>query len=223
MNNSIPDIFISYSTEDVDWVTGLAQALTDCGYSVWWSRKLKAGENYHAGIENALKTARCVVTVWSPAAATSEWVLAESNHARKRGVLVPLVYLPTEIPLGFQARHYTKLQDWLGDVNETGFQDLLRGIESVLQQHDSQDENPKLTPTAPQGGSKTLKIPNRELPKIALATLFCLFVILALIFWGGSTPKKDSSINSDGDLTIKASGNSKVQVNTGDGKVQQKD
>lgn len=212
MNDSIPDIFISYSSKDVEWVAVLAQALTDCGYSVWWDQELRVGENYHKAIEKALKSARCVITVWSPTAVESEWVVAESNHAKDRRVLVPLVYRTAEIPLAFQARQNADLQGWWGDANEAGFQELLRGIEGVLHQP-TKTNRPSLKHSMLVKNTPWLRIGRKPIYLITVGVLLCL--VLAIVFL--SQDKTSGGMQAGGDISI-GSGNI---INMGDGDVNQ--
>lgn len=132
MNEQAPDIFISYSSKDRAWVSGLANALEACGFNVWWDKDLLAGDNFYTEIEGMLDKAGCVVTVWSENSVKSEWVLPESKRGISRKAWVPVMYQPTSIPLAFDTRHHADLQAWRGDVNEECFQSLLRAIEKVL-------------------------------------------------------------------------------------------
>lgn len=132
MTDTCPDIFISYSSKDYNWVYTLATALNNCGYNVWWDRKLLPGQNFHEHIQNALDTARCVITIWSKTSIKSHWVLGESSQAQERKVLIPVLYQDIRIPTAFQALHNADMQDWDGDIDSTAFRQLLRAINSIL-------------------------------------------------------------------------------------------
>lgn len=221
MSDQIPDIFISYSSKDRAWVAGFAKALSACGYKVWWDRELLPGENYHKEIETALNQSRCVVTVWSEHSVESKWVLAESGRADKRGVLIPVIYQPATIPLAFDTYHNADLQPWQGDLDDAGFQQLLRSIVRVTQ------KNPVSTGKTPATGfmtkppKKILSDPSRH-NLIVAGLVLCLIAVAA--FWFSSTGTKserDSSIHAEGDLKFEASGDGSVVVTTGDGQVNQ--
>lgn len=220
MSEQGSDIFISYSSKDHAWVSGLAQALVACGYRVWWDRHLLAGENFHKEIERALNAARCVVTVWSEHSIESKWVVAESGQGDKRGVLIPLVYRPANIPLAFQTYHNADFQQWRGGVDEDCFQSVLRSIERVL-------KRPVMDTSRIQGQNFMQKPPvsgeqrNYRGYLILAGVILCLAVIVALAFQGKQSPERDSSIKPTGDFKIEASGDSKVNVITGDDQVQQ--
>ena len=85
----MPDVFISYAREDRDRARLLADALQDRGWSVWWDRKIVAGEAFDQTIEQQLETAGSVVVLWSAHSIGSEWVRNEAGLASEREVLVP--------------------------------------------------------------------------------------------------------------------------------------
>lgn len=221
MSDQIPDIFISYSSKDRAWVAEFAKVLTTCGYKVWWDRELLPGENYHKEIEAALNKARCVVTVWSEYSVESKWVLAESGRADKCGVLIPVVYRPAVIPLAFDTSHNADLQHWQGDLDDVGFQQLLRSIVRVTQKNPVNTEAVSTAGFMPKPPKTILNHPARN--NLMLAGLVLCLVTIA-IFWFSSTgtnPERDSSIHSEGDLKFEASGDGNVVVTTGDGQVIQ--
>ena len=52
------DVFISYASEDCEWVSGLALALEEQGWSVWWDREdLIAGGDFENDIQEAINAA----------------------------------------------------------------------------------------------------------------------------------------------------------------------
>ncbi len=75
------DIFISYASDDRARVKPLAEALGRKGWSVWWDRKIIAGQAFDQAIERELETARCVVVLWSAHSTASEWVKNEAAVA----------------------------------------------------------------------------------------------------------------------------------------------
>ena len=61
----MPDIFLSYNREDQSRAKLFAEAFEAQGFSVWWDVGLKTGEAYDEVTENALRTAKAVVVLWS--------------------------------------------------------------------------------------------------------------------------------------------------------------
>ena len=62
---SSPDIFLSYAREDQVRVASVMMALEAHGWSVFWDRRIPAGQTWRSHMGQALDQARCVVVVWS--------------------------------------------------------------------------------------------------------------------------------------------------------------
>ena len=98
------DVFISYSNRDRERARTLAEALERRRWSVWWDRKIVAGQSYDQRIEAELNSARSVVVLWSPHSIESEWVRNEAAAAAERGVLVPALIADVRPPLEFRRK-----------------------------------------------------------------------------------------------------------------------
>ena len=81
------DIFISYASEDRARAGQFAAAFEARGWAVWWDRRIVPGQAFDAAIEQALEAAKCVVVLWSPDSAASEWVKNEAAVGAERGVV----------------------------------------------------------------------------------------------------------------------------------------
>jgi hypothetical protein len=57
----VADVFIS----DRESARKLANALIAVGWSVWWDRRIIAGQAFDQEIERELETAKSVVVLWS--------------------------------------------------------------------------------------------------------------------------------------------------------------
>lgn len=97
------DVFISYAREDHDHIPGIVSALEAAGLSVFWDRSIPIGQTWRSLIGHNLKTAKCVLVVWSKASVESEWVQDEADEAKRRRILVPVLLEDVNPPLGFGA------------------------------------------------------------------------------------------------------------------------
>ena len=122
------DIFISYAREDLDRARRLASALESRGWSVWWDRRIVAGQTFDQTIERELESARSVVVLWSKDSIESEWTKNEATVAAERNVLVPALLDDVRLPLEFRRKQTANLIDWDGDASHEGFQALCEGI-----------------------------------------------------------------------------------------------
>ena len=57
------DIFLSYSERDREAARRIAELLESSGWSVWWDRRIPAGENWRNLLDRALETTRCMVVL----------------------------------------------------------------------------------------------------------------------------------------------------------------
>jgi hypothetical protein len=124
----MPDVFLSYAREDRERARVLARALESDGWSVWWDRKMVAGETFDETIERQLATAKTVVVLWSEHSISSQWVRNEAAAASERDVLVPVLLDDVKQPLEFRHRHAADLTHWTGHPTDGEFLGLIAGI-----------------------------------------------------------------------------------------------
>ncbi|MCH8141966.1 MAG: toll/interleukin-1 receptor domain-containing protein [Proteobacteria bacterium] len=120
------DIFLSYSSEDRERVQPLVEVFQAAGWSVWWDRNIRLGESYDDAIDAAVKDARCVVTVWTESSVASRWVKNESMVGLERGVFVPVMLDPVELPIAFKTAQAADLTQW--DGQPEGLADVASAI-----------------------------------------------------------------------------------------------
>ena len=128
---ALSDIFLSYAHEDRNRAKRLAHILEKQGLTVWWDRKIIAGQNFDQVIEHALETSKCVVVLWSRHSVPSEWCRNEAAHAAERGVLVPAMIDPVKLPLEFRRKQTADLTNWDDNLSHGGFQALCDGIVAI--------------------------------------------------------------------------------------------
>jgi hypothetical protein len=126
------DVFVSYASEDRVRAGQLAQAFGARGWSVWWDRKIIAGQAFDKAIERELETARCVVVLWSAHSVDSEWVKNEAAVAAERGVLIPALIDGVRLPLEFRRKQTADLVNWHGEAGHAGLEALCEGVAHVL-------------------------------------------------------------------------------------------
>jgi formylglycine-generating enzyme required for sulfatase activity len=110
----VADIFISYSKQHPQPTRDVADFLTSKGYSVWWDANLTAGELFREIIDRELDAAKAVIVIWTPQSVSSEWVVAEAEHADRERKLIPLRTRdldPRYIPKPYGARHTDVVDD----------------------------------------------------------------------------------------------------------------
>lgn len=140
------DVFISYAREDRERAARLARALEGRGRSVWWDRKLVAGQSFDQAIERELEQAASVVVLWSANSVDKAWVRNEARRAAARGVLVPAMIDVVDLPLEFSDRQAADLVGWEGNAEHAGFQVLCEGIAAATGTAPAAIPSPPVTP-----------------------------------------------------------------------------
>jgi tetratricopeptide (TPR) repeat protein len=106
------DLFVSYSSEDREYVAMIVAELEDQGWTVWWDRQIEIGSSFDKSIEKAIDTAGCLLVVWSTASINSDWVRAEAAEGLQRNILVPVLIDDVRPPLLFRQKQAVSLIDW---------------------------------------------------------------------------------------------------------------
>jgi TIR domain-containing protein len=99
------DVFLSYAREDLEMANRLATLLEANGLSVWWDRRLIAGEEISTALDRAIAQAKAVVVLWSPNSVVSRWVNGEAETAAEAAKLIPVRISDCKIPIGFRGLH----------------------------------------------------------------------------------------------------------------------
>ena len=123
------DVFVSYARSDKARVAPLVAAIEAQGWSVWWDPEIMPGQEFDSRIAAELEIATAVLVVWTPTSVKSRWVRGEAREAAERGILVPVRFEGTRLPIDVRAFHTTDLDD-SGD--STQVQELLRALDAMI-------------------------------------------------------------------------------------------
>ena len=127
----MPQVFLSHSTVDSQFVNRVRESLLKAGIDVWKApESILPGEDWVEAIQRGLFSSTHLVVVMSPAAVKSDWVNYEMNTAIRlqvagKIVIIPLEYEPsTELP-GFWY-NYQAIR--CGDDHELAVERLVESI-----------------------------------------------------------------------------------------------
>ncbi len=126
------DIFLSYTERDRDTARRIAEALGSAGWTVWWDRRIPAGETWRTVLDHALEDMRCMVVLWSAKSIESEWVYEEASEGRRQRKLVPVMIENVRPPAGFREIQAADLSGWDGSPDFDGLRMLLADLENLL-------------------------------------------------------------------------------------------
>lgn len=112
--------------------SALAEALETRGWSVWWDRTIPTGKKFDEVIDEALKSARSIVVLWSRTSIERDWVLEEAEEGRERQVLIPVFIEHVKPPRGFRRYQAADLSDWDGNSTVPAFDKLIDDIGAIL-------------------------------------------------------------------------------------------
>lgn len=126
------DIFLSYTEKDREQARRLAATLESVGWSVWWDRRIPAGETWRSVLEKALENMRCMIVLWSSRSIESEWVYEEATEGRRLGKLVPVMIEAVRPPAGFREIQAADLTHWDGSRESDGMRMLIADLENFL-------------------------------------------------------------------------------------------
>lgn len=126
------DIFISYAREDEERIRPLAAALESHGCSVFWDRRIPAGQTWRSVLGQALHDARCVIVAWSRHSVASKWVAEEADAGMQRGILIPVLLEEVEPPIGFRSLQAAELGASPLDSGSPAFTQFVQDVKKVL-------------------------------------------------------------------------------------------
>jgi hypothetical protein len=127
------EIYVSYKRADRSRIAPIIGALQAQGFTLWFDADLSGSSSFNAQIEREIMAAQCVLVLLSVASSKSEWVRAEARLGLRESKLIPVLLEDVQIPEDFNHIVCADLRSWHGDINDRQFQDLLRGIERLVQ------------------------------------------------------------------------------------------
>ncbi len=133
----MPDIFLSYSREDLPTARRFAEGFEREGLTVWWDQSLDAGQAFDEVTENALNEAKAAVVLWSKQSVASRWVRAEATQANDRRTLCPVMIEPCRRPIMFELTHTADLIGWEGDAADERWLVFIDGLRKLISQNDA--------------------------------------------------------------------------------------
>jgi TolB-like protein len=128
-----PDIFLSYTREDQATAQRFAEAFEAQGFSVWWDVTLRSGEAYDQVTEEALRTAKAVVVLWSKRSVVSRWVRAEATLADRNRTLVPARIEACDLPIMFELTQTADLTQWKGEAKDPAWNAFLTDVRRFVE------------------------------------------------------------------------------------------
>jgi TolB-like protein len=161
----MPDIFLSYTREDQATAQRFAEAFEAQGFSVWWDVTLRSGEAYDQVTEEALRSAKAVVVLWSKKSVVSRWVRAEATLGDRNRTLVPAMIELCDRPIMFELTQTADLSHWAGETGDPAWRTFLDDVRRFI----AQDTAPKRAP--PPVSAPPVATPRSTRPSIAVLPL----------------------------------------------------
>lgn len=120
-------VHVAYTAADRAIVERLVELLTQNGIEVSYVPfvGLRAGTDYDAWVQAAIRDSSKVLVLWSAASVKSASVLREAEAAIAEGKLFP-VTLGVAVPAEFSRIAAFDLRNWSGQASDPRFQDLVR-------------------------------------------------------------------------------------------------
>ena len=138
------DVFISYARTERAKAERIRELLESAGLSVFFDvLGLDGGDVFPDVLDREVKSAGCVLGLWSPYALSRSWIRTECLIGKDRGVLVPVLIEPLDplrdVPAAFYGVQTIDLATFTGAADSAEWRQLMRAIARVL-------KRPELSP-----------------------------------------------------------------------------
>lgn len=126
------DVFISYPRIHRAKVELINQMLRAAGFKTFFDiEDIDAGDEFPDKVNEAVRTARCILGCWSKLAFDRAWVRRECRIGQLRGVLVPIAiekFSDLDMHVQFVDTNYFDLTDFTGQPDHPGWRRTLAAI-----------------------------------------------------------------------------------------------
>jgi hypothetical protein len=133
-------VFISYARTEREDAQRIKMRLEAMGLSVFLDVDgLDGGDVFSEKLDREVKTAGCVLGLWSPTALSRPWVQTECDIGKRRGVLIPAAIHPfrdMDVPAPFWNIQLVDLTDLSEDTDDPNWLKLRRALARTLQRPD---------------------------------------------------------------------------------------
>ena len=140
-------VFVSYSTDDLNFVQDFVQTLMSNGVDIWWDKSsLQGGDDWQEDIEQAIENCEIYMVLLSPNSIRSDWVKKEYTCAMDRNKeVIPILYQDCKVPIALIDINYIDIQ---GPKYQKGIQDIIK-LTSVGPKDEQKVLQPAHEPSAP--------------------------------------------------------------------------
>ena len=189
------DVFVSYARTDTSRARLIRDRLTALGLSVFFDTEgIDTGEEFPVIIDRAVKSAKCVLGLWSRNAFAGRWVRIESRIGLDQNKLVPALLdgmRPEELPAEFYNVNVVSLADFHGEDSHEGWQRILRSIGKRVGRSDlARALAPNAAQTAPASPLARIKELNPAYMAVAGLALIVGVAIFQSINAPNATPNR---------------------------------
>lgn len=137
------DVFLSYNRIDTEEMQTLKEFLVKNRFSVWTDEGIELGYSWQTAVEEAIKSAGCIVCILSPEAASSKWVREELKLAAIHTKPIYFAHIRGEDPdvaiFGFSDIQRINLKNH--ENRETELEKLLKALQALVPDHKNNESS----------------------------------------------------------------------------------
>ena len=122
------DVFISYKKEERSYADLTQRVLEQAGYRVVTDSQIGPSEDFSEALDQMIRNARCVLVLWTPAAAASVWVKREARMAVDLKTYLGVMVEPTDLRMDFRDLNYVSV----GEGLKAALPDVLDAVKELI-------------------------------------------------------------------------------------------